>query len=303
MTTSEKRLFTCPLCGHPRADITARPDGGGYYISCWSCEADGLASGDWLRSVAEAVGAPGGGVLLADPERWLAPYLNGVSRRGRPAELPSLAMITGWHEALMSNRQALDRLRNRYGLRRVTLSHYTVGYAEQGAPGMYREYPAFTLPVFNSLGELVNVRKRFWPQQPRDEHGKRIKYVGMAGRGAQLYPDVPADSALLVAGEFDALVGRWLLVNAVSTTCGAKLPERLAAELVQSAPRVAVMYDVGEDQAAERAVEVLLAAGASAAWVVHLPLKRKGADLSTWHSAGRKRPALLQLIEHSRSQR
>lgn len=289
-----KQAITCPVCGHPRADMTRLPGRDEPLLGCFSCEADGLSGGDWLRTAAEKVGAPGGGALKADPERWLAPYINGTFRRGVPAELPTVAKLTGWNAALLSHKRALGYVRNEYGLRRDTIARYAVGYAEHGAPGKYREYAAYTLPVFNADGDIVNLRKRFWPETPRD------KYVGLGGRGSQLYPDMPetgaqtAFDAILVAGEFDALVGRQLRLPTVSTTCGARLPEELASEF--AGYRVVVMYDVGEERAARRSVEVLLGAGASEAWVVRLPMRRKGADLSSWYSSGGHRNDLLKVI-------
>ena len=275
-----------------------------YLIGCWSCDADGLSGGDWLRAVAEAVGAPGGGALLDDPERWLAPYINGTSRRGRPAELPSLALVAGWRQALQSDKPALRYLRWDRRLNIRAIRACKLGYGQ--APGPYRVWPAFTLPVFVAPDELINVRKRFWPKQPLGADGGPIKYVGLRDRGSHLYPSLPPAcpnlrglDALLVAGEFDAIVARQRRLPAVSSTCGAKLPNALVQTLVGAARRIAVLFDVGEEQAAEQAVVKLRDAGASA-WTVDLPMKHKGADLSDWFAAGGSRDELLGMIQCAR---
>jgi hypothetical protein len=299
-----KQLLACPVCGHSRASMTQSGDR--YLLGCWSCEADGLGGGDWLRAVAEAVGAPGGGALLDDPERWLAPYFNSTTRRGKPAELPSLAKIDGWHKALLSNAAAFSYLRHDRRLSLRAINECQLGYAEHGVAGAYHDWPAFTLPVFAAPGEPINLRKRLWPEAPRDAGGKPVKYVGLSGRGSSLYPNLPPAcpglrglDALLVAGEFDALVARQQRLPAVSTTCGARLPEALVKPLAAAYRRIAVLFDVGEEQAAARVVEALRAAGTTA-WTVDLPFTVKGADLSDFFAVGATRDELLDLIKQAR---
>src|SRR6266516_637474 len=67
----QKRIGTCPVCGrYGKLDVTPRPDGG-WWVSCWTCKSRGLELGDYLRALAAAVDAPGGGAVLGDPLRYL----------------------------------------------------------------------------------------------------------------------------------------------------------------------------------------------------------------------------------------
>ena len=250
---TEKQILTCPVCGHARADMTRIPGRERPLLGCWSCEAGGLRSGDWLRAVAQEVGAPGGGALLDEPEHWLAPYvINGSPRRGPPTEPPSLSMVCGWHSALKCHKPAMQYLMHDRRLSIRTLSGRKLGYAL--APGKFYEWPAITIPVFAAPNEVINLRKRFWPDVPVED-GKPVKYVGLRDRGSHLYPSLPSQrvkglDALLVAGEFDALIARQKGLPAVSTTCGASLPRGLVRPLAQY-DNVAVLFDVGEEPAAE----------------------------------------------------
>jgi hypothetical protein len=108
---------------------------------------------------------------------------------------------------------------------------------------------------------------------------------------------------LLCAGTFDGLIaleqGNF---PAISASCGAKLPEHLVPDL--AGRKVAVAYDVGEEAAAERTVEILLAAGTEA-WVVHLEelgLPDKG-DLNDYFRRGGKAGELADLIRRDRNKR
>ena len=300
----DKATIRCPLCDSGTADVTARP-GGGFWLGCWSCAAEGVGRGEWLREVAREVGAPGGGALLDEPWRWLAGYTTSAApRRGRVAPLPDLSMIDGWHAALLSDEDALRYLRRKRGLKDRVIRGNQIGYAVRGAPGPYRNAAAFTLPVFNATGELVNVRKRFWPDLPSDR-GRAMRYVGLGGRGTHLYPGLPdfrlafADlDAILVAGEFDALVGRAHRLPTVTATSGAMLPDALADEFAEWS--VAVLFDHGERKAATRAVRLLRDAGADA-WRVPPGMPRRGDDLTDFFvSYRRTRGDLLRRVLRSR---
>jgi hypothetical protein len=200
------------------------------------------------------------------------------------------AAVAGWCSALFSNGDALSYLLGR-GLSEATISTYKLGWNQNEK--------LLTLPVYAAEGELVNVRRR--------SLASGAKFRGLFGHGSQLYPDVPwRGPILLLAGEFDALIGRQHGLPAVTSTCGSALPDSLAPEL--AGRRVAVAYDVGEESAAKRTVAKLRSVG-SLAWVVRLQLlrwrtpgtaRRKylpiGGDLNDYFLAGGDADALLDLI-------
>lgn len=279
LVAARKHQGACPVCGRPKLDVTRRP-GGGWWVGCWRCTARGLSGGDYMRALAAAVGAPGGGALLENPLKYLRPWLHRAPSRRTPEQLPSKATVDGWHSRLMASDEPLDYLTER-GLLTSTLVSYRLGWDGE----------AITIPVFDASGELVNVRRR------RLERG--AKPIGLGGRGSQLYPDMPPGrGVVLAAGEFDALLARQHGLPAVTTTCGARLPDHLVPAL--AGRRVAVVYDVGEDVAAASA-EKLVAAGAEA-WVVRLGLPREGDDLTDWFvTYGRSRRELVALIRRERT--
>jgi hypothetical protein len=169
------------------------------------------------------------------------------------------------------------------GLKLDTISEYKLGWDADAN--------TLTLPVY-AAGALANLRRR--------RLGPRESFRGLYGRGSQLYPPVPATGGiLLVAGEFDALIGRRHGLPAVTATCGASLPDHLAHFLAGRS--VHVMYDVGEEAQATRTVTTLHAAGANAR-IVPLDLPDDGDDLSDWFvKYGRTRNQLMSLIRRTRS--
>lgn len=281
---SREFQFACPVCGKANGTATLRVDRDGrlrWLVGCWSAYCRAIPSGDWLRAAAAEVGAPNGGALLVGPDVWLRPTGRPRSGVERAAPLPSSSTVRSWALRLRRREPRLLRwAHTERGLNTTTLRRHRLGY--DGA--------ALTLPVY-AAGELVNVRRRALAT------GAEPRYRGLAGRGAQLYPDVPATGpVLLCAGELDALVARQAGLPAVSTTCGATLPSYLAPAL--AGRRVAVAYDAGEDPTLS--VGFLLAEGADA-WPVTLPLDH-GQDLTDWFVTHRRTARELRtLIRRTRT--
>jgi DNA primase len=250
-----------------------------------------------LRAIAEWVGAPSASALKTDPRPWLAQVAEFTTQReGDPEPLPSTpGDIEGWQSRLLSQDapEALEYLTRERGLTVETIAKYHLGWDG--------DEQTLTLPVYDSAGELVNVRRRrLGPGEP---------FRGLRGRGSQLYPDLPPDDedgvargALLVAGEFDALAARQHGAGyVVTTTCGASLPDHLAAELAGRS--VAVAYDVGEDAAAARTVAKLCLFGC-ASWVVRLELLGlpPGGDLNDYFRNRGTARELANLIRRERAE-
>jgi hypothetical protein len=296
-TSPGKRTGLCPVCGKRRLDVTPKPPdirtpSAPYWIGCWVCEAAGLKQEEYLAPLAEAVGTTMA-ELLKDPLRSLEPYL-GESANGsgglRPPPMPMPESITeghvgGWRSRLLSEEEPLDYVRGERGLTLATIRRYQIGWDGD------RE--TLTLPIRNGTGEIINLRRRrLGPEQP---------WRGLLGRPCSFFPALRSRRwFLLCEGEFDAMLSIQAGLPAVTTTCGATLPDSLASELAALGRPVAVAYDVGAEWAAERSAAKLRAAGCQA-WVVRLGLPDEGADVSDWFlTYDRKRPELIGLIRRAR---
>jgi len=287
-----KYTGVCPVCDGvdklkvaPRTDVPNR-----WSVHCRSAECD-APGGEWLREVAEHTGFTQT-ELLDDPLHCLSDYLDSECRDDLPpAQLPSVEGMANRQTRLWENDSALAYLKDERKLTAQTIRRAGVGWESDPS--------AFTFPIYDAQGQLVNVVRRPLP------HVAGPKYIAMRGRdqrndGVQLYPQpLPRGSWLLVEGLFDALLGRQVEFPAVSPTHGVStfLDEWLP--LVKGR-RVAVMYDVGAEQVTRHRVEQLNAAGAEA-WAVDLSeLLTDGKDLTDYM---RQRGVPQLLADHIRRER
>jgi len=261
----------CPVCNTDNLCVTRKPhrDSGIWqnFYHCWGCSGG-------LNKVSEASGIPRSRLIGEWP---LPPELGPAVRSGRStgrrgaAAPPSQAQVDGHHSALLASPEALAYLNETRGLTLETIEQFQLGYDVDSN--------AIVIPVWDENGELDNLRRRFLARDAKP------KILGKA-RPSQMYPDVPATGGLLlVAGEFDALIGRQMGLPTVTTTCGTTLPAHLAPRLAGRI--VFTMYDVGESRAAKRTTETLCALGSQAV-VVHLALlglPNKG-DLNDFYRLG-----------------
>jgi hypothetical protein len=295
-TAARKRIGECPLC-HSPGKLTVEPRRSGppwWWVNCWTAGCRALGSGEWAREVAALVGAPGGGALLADPLLYLGDYLETETRTDRePEQLPSFASIDGRASRLFTVPDAIDHLLTERGLTERTVRRARVGW----------DGSAFTFPIYNGQGELVNLIRRPWPDAPDGR-----KYVTLRGRnrhngGVELYPrPLPPGSWLLCEGLADALLGRQHGLPAVTSTHGVDtfLDEWLP---MVRGKRVACMYDVGAEPIMHKRVAQLCAAGAQA-WPVELgKVLREGKDLSDALTGGWTAEALIEFINSERDAR
>lgn len=326
------REWDCPVCGgerHLRADLKphrlARDP-----TWLWICNDCGSGS-DLLQAVAEACSERDGEKyrwtdLIDGPPDWLGePAV--ATGQGSAAEKdppPLEGEIALYHRALLTGNeldpsgltirrarltQPLDHLADERGLTRETIEEYEIGYAERGqAGGPFTKYRAFTIPVRSGRGRLLNLRKRFHPRTPKDSKGKPIKYVGLRGYGAQLYPlsvfaDEP-EAFVVCEGEFDALISIQNGFPAVTSTAGRSWNEEWNRYV--EGRYVAVIYDADAEsfrKARARAAE-FRAAGAEDAWAVDLRragLRRKE-DLTDYFTTGYRAADLRDLINRSRKE-
>jgi hypothetical protein len=229
------------------------------------------------------VGAPGGGHIKADPLAYLDGYLDSqVSADREPEPLPSFASVDGAVSRLFYEREPLGYLLHKRRLTEATICERGIGW----------DGSAFTFPIYDAQGELVNLVRRPWPNA---EPGR--KYISLPGRtrhngGIQLYPDMPPGGRavrgplLLCEGLLDALLGRQYDLRTVTSSQGVNtfLPEWLPLFAGRS---VAVCFDVGAEKVMVGRVRTLCAAGAKA-WPVRmrLLLPDGGKDLSDFLTGG-----------------
>lgn len=194
-----------------------------------------------------------------------------------PQPLPTPQALRAACRALRRSRQHMAYLCRQRGLTRAQIGRYGLGW--QGG---------YLLPVTGEGGELLTVvTHRPWIEG-------RGRYDVPRGSRAALYPTLPRSRAVvLVAGMFDALIGRQHGLPTVTTTCGARVPSELLVQF--RGKRVAVVFDVGEEHEAATVVGRL----PCEAWAVSLPLP-EGGDVSDWFiEHTRTRKELLKLIREA----
>ncbi len=284
--------FLCPIDeGSGSAaygPVYRRGGADGWLIDCWSCRAAGVRPGDYLRALAAEVGAPGGSVLLDDPLRYLGHLITSSGGRERkPGPLPSDADLLRWERRLHREPAVKVWLGEARGLEPATIRAARLGYDGE----------ALTIPIYDPDGAIVNLKRRYWPEPWfRKSDGSDVWKQSIAGRGAQLYPDVPSKGRLILcAGEADALLGRQWGLPCVSTTCGASLPRELVSKMQPEGRRVYVLYDIGEEALASITATQLRAAGARAL-PVSLGLPRKGDDLTDWFCTYKRSASELRAL-------
>jgi hypothetical protein len=295
LSAGDKYVGDCPACGSEGTlgfglkEGHTRP-----WVKCFSCRAEGLTPGDELRALADAVGAPGPSYVLEYPRRWLSEFCEQDTATGEPRwSLPSPESVSNRASRLRKNRSALAYMASR-GLTKRTLRRNGVGWENEAL--------AFTFPINNAQGELVNFIRRPYPTVDPDR-----KYLIEQGRGRdnggiQLYPHpLPKRQWLLVAGLLDALIGRQHGLPTVTSTNGAGTFLDEWYPLVRSR-RVAVMFDVGEEGAADVIVQKMRQVGAEA-WLVRLSeldLPPK-ADLTDALTGGYTADDIKELIRSERT--
>lgn len=292
--------YECPLWGGV-GRVDWKSTGDGSRSPLFVNEANG-GYRDHLCDLAEAAGAPTTAALIEDPARWLEPYMIGTARQrdGEPEALPSLDRLETCRDVLARDGDAMRYLLGERGLSEHTIRTAGVGYSKRPGFGVWPDYAAFTLPVYDDAGQLVNVRRRFWPKTPTNAKGKPVKMAGLRSRPAALYPGDPGRRWVLVCeGEFDALILRQHGFPAVTSTASTSWEP--SWDGVVHRKKVVVMYDAGADSLdkARRRAEGFEAAGAARAVPVDLSVAGMGhgEDATDWFvKYGRSADDLRDLI-------
>lgn len=258
----------CPVHDDQRRSAVLNFDKG-----VWYCNAEGI----------------GGSIedLIARRDEWVSPpnpEANGhaPARARKPAEqLPSEASVEGWRLALAGNSVLLDDLKATRGLWTKTVDHFEIGW-DKGSL-------AYTIPVRDSSGALVNVRR----YQLRPPAGRR-KVWGVSGHNKpQLYPwsallkarenDEPI---ILCEGEMDALITNQYGFRAITKTAGASTWEQGWSASFKGL-RVYVCHDMDSagQNANRKIARSLVRAGVEDVHIVRLPYPvndKHGKDLTDW---------------------
>lgn len=207
----------------------------------------------------------------------------------------SEAQVRGWHSALMSTPRVLDPFRAKRGLNEDTLARFQIGWdADQDA---------YTIPVRNAQGDLVNIR--FYQIDPSDE---RRKIWSIMGHGSPvLYPIAQLDdnqSIVLCEGEWDALLTIQKGFPAVTRTGAAKVWKDSWNPLFQD-KCVLLCHDMDEPgQAGNLRVQAALRDYAAETRIVKLPYRvtpKDGKDLTDFWMAGFEPADFKEIINDSES--
>ena len=124
----------------------------------------------------------------------------------KPSTL-SVNLATNWHKQLLNSPKLLAKLRKK-GINKNTIEKFLLG--SDGA--------RVTIPIFNTKGEVVNVRK--WLPD-----ATKRKIINMKGYGATaLYPidSLKSDTIIVTEGELKALLLCQMGYKALASTSGSK---------------------------------------------------------------------------------
>ena len=138
-------------------------------------------------------------------------------------------LIESWHTILKSSKMDLDLVKTRKGITIGTLNSFLIG----------KDGDRFTIPIRNTSGKFINVRK--W--SPTD---KKRKVINLRGHGRRyLFPiqNLDKDTIIITEGEFKALLLIQMGFNALSPTGGASTWSPSWNALFQG-KIVYIMYDV-----------------------------------------------------------
>lgn len=189
----------------------------------------------------------------------------------RAVPLPTKDELDAWTEALLASPKSLAIMREKRGYTIETIKRFGIGINK----GRY------TIPVYNETGELVNVR-RYLPDA-RQASEKMLNTTGH-GKASLFLPDalLNGEEVLITEGETDAMLARQYGFNAMSHTSGASVWMDAWSHKFEG-KHVFVCYDV-DDAGRSGAIKVgnSVSRYAAGAYIVQLPLRTKGADITNY---------------------
>lgn len=127
--------------------------------------------------------------------------------------LPSPSQIDRWHLDLLNSKDVLGAFMEKRGLSMDTLVRFRIGWR--------KERKRFTIPIYGSSGELIDVRQ--YRMNAKDAGNKMISVAGHGGSHLYGLEMLEGDKEiLLVEGEMDRLTACDRGFNAMTHTSGAK---------------------------------------------------------------------------------
>jgi hypothetical protein len=294
----------CPL-----HDDGKRSAGFNFESGKWSCRA-GCGSGDIIDLIhrfdqqQSADGAVvGNGFVDFEAD---APTSNGSNRRAtRP--LPTMEQLQSYAKNLQQDKERLDAFVSHRGIHPDTLDDFFIGWnpdwVSKSIDG-HLVYGAYTVPILDVNGKLLNVRLY---RLPSEEEDTKIWSWGSPGLDPNsLYPEqilAENNTIVLAEGEWDALITNQCGIPAVTGTTGAGAwNDKWNVKF--TGKTVFIIYD--KDDTGERSarnVYTRLKDFAKAVYIVQLPdwmpyNEKRGEDLSDFFNKyGKTRADLLSLME------
>lgn len=234
-------------------------------FNCFACER-GLTIPQLLQAIKEE------GVAERDDSESAPKVVSKVP-------LPSDATISGWHSALISS-DIVTELKERRGLSDETIGQYRIGWDDRTK--------AYTIPIFDKDGALVNVRR--YQLDPKED---RRKIWSVSGHGSPtLYPLTSLNNTefiLLCEGEMDALLTLQQGFRAITRTGAADVWRREWNELFED-KTVFICHDMDDKgQKANFKIARELSKVANDVYIVLLPYEvttKHGKDLSDYWLEG-----------------
>lgn len=197
----------CPFHHDERRSASLNVETGVWY--CNTCDIGGSVP-DLLARLTKGDGTI---AYFSDLKPGDVKSRNGHGKNGKVPAVTE-AQARGWHSALLANADQLAALQARRGLSLDTIARFQIGWDKDST--------AFTIPVRNKAGDVVNIR--FYQLDPSDE---RRKIWSVMGHGEPvLYPIAILDDnseVIICEGEWDALLTIQNGFAAVTRTGAAKV--------------------------------------------------------------------------------
>lgn len=164
-----------------------------------------------------------------------------------PGKRLSLIDVQDCCARLLQNEEMLAHLLEKRGVTEASIAQYDIGWLGSRK--------AFTIPVFDADGELVNVRLSFLDPDPNN--GKIAWFTRNVPEHPLLFCHLLGedDEVMVVEGEWDAILARQQGFSAVTATRGAKKWEA-ADTLALGSRNITILMDNDKD-GAEGALKVM----------------------------------------------
>lgn len=215
------------------------------------------------------------------------------SAKAAPKEKPKLTVgeedIHNWCQSLSWNKDAQKELFERRGLNKKTVATYEIGWdTRQGA---------YTIPVYDQAGELVNVR--FYKMDPGEDRRKIWSIKGSGGAALYPYSALEKNVLIICEGEWDALLTTQNGFPAITRTGAASVWDHQWSPLF-SGKTVYVCQDSDfAGQAGNKKIMESIRHHAKQHFILPLPfpiLEKHGKDLTDFWMEGGTKEEFVQML-------